>query len=313
MTIIDSILDFNHSDVFFRLKGFVGQANVFLKLEGLNMAGSIKFKTALRMINGLERKGIIKPGRNRIIESSSGNLGIALSIVCKIKGYEFTCVVDPNASASSCRLIRLYGGNIIRVDTKDENGGYLGTRIGRIKEILQREPTCVWTNQYANLDNPLAHFELTAREIYDHFPDLDYLFVGAGTTGTLVGCASFFGQYSSHTKVIAVDPIGSVTFGQDASKRLIPGLGTSKTPPIFNRENISDVVFVSEEDTINMCKVVLDTYQLLIGPSTGTVLSAAAQYKAHFNENHNVVVISPDFGDKYLDTVYDEEWVAENY
>lgn len=311
--IIENVLDLIQNQTFFALERFSGKMDVFLKLEGLNLAGSIKIKTALRMLKGLEDRNEASPGRNRIIESSSGNLGIALSMICKERGYEFCCVVDPNISPRSLELIRLYGGHIELVTRPDANGGYLQSRIQRIRELLAADPTLVWTNQYANQDNVLAHYETTAVEIHSQFPKLDFLFIGAGTTGTLVGCARYFAEKSPLTKIVAVDPEGSVTFGKPSQRRLIPGLGTSRRPEITSLHNVHQVITVSEVDTIRTCREVLERYRLFIGPSTGTVLHGVRSYPSSFQNNETIVVISPDFGDKYLDTVYNPDWVQKHY
>lgn len=311
--IIQDILDLKQNDAFFVLEGYLGEADVYLKLEGLNLSGSIKLKTALSMIKGLEERGEIQPGRHRIIESSSGNLGIALSMICKKKGYEFLCVVDPNVTRRSRELIELYGGKIVLVTEPDANGGYLGSRIRRIRELLSEDPCLVWTNQYANRDNYLAHYETTAREIQQQFPKLDYLFVGAGTTGTLRGCAQYFKEKCPITKIIGVDPVGSVTFGYPAGKRLLSGVGTSRAPEIVSLDNVHGIVRVSESDTIITCRDVLARYGLLIGPSSGSALRAVSEYKAEYGKNETIVVVSPDFGDKYIDTVFNSEWTRQNF
>ena len=309
----ESILDLNQSDVFMHLKDFVEDRLIYLKLEGLNAAGSIKLKTAVSMIAGLERRGCIRPGINRIVESSSGNLGIALSIVCKAKGYAFTCIMDPHASPISVKLIELYGGRVVQIAEKDKQGGYLNTRIRKIQELLAQDKTCVWTNQYANPDNPAAHEQTTAPEIFKAFPKLDFLFVGTSTTGTLGGCARFFKEHSPATRLIAVEPVGSVTFGQASGRRLIPGLGASRRPEMASLDNVHDVLFVREEDTIATCHHILKRYGLFVGASTGTVLHAIRAYADRLPPAATIVAISPDFGDKYLDTVYNPEWVREHY
>ncbi len=116
--IVENVLDLKQSQTFFLLRDFLGNGDVYLKLEGANLAGSIKMKSALKMISCLEERGQIQPGVSRIIESTSGNLGIALSIICKEKGYDFTCVVDPNVSPMSLSLIGLYGGKIEMVEER---------------------------------------------------------------------------------------------------------------------------------------------------------------------------------------------------
>jgi cysteine synthase A len=180
--------------------------------------------------------------------------------------------------------------------------------------LLKKDDKLVWTNQYASQSNVNAHYETTAREVFENFPQLDYLFIGAGTTGTLVGCAKFFSKYLPKTKIIAVDNKGSVTFGFPPSPRYIPGLGTSRKPEIVSLDNINQVIVVPEEETIIMCNKLAREYGLFLGGSSGTVLYAAKQYLASLmDKNVSVVLISPDFGEKYIDTVYNPEWVEEKF
>lgn len=294
--------------LFFMCNDFIPNAKIYLKLEGLNIAGSIKLKTAAYLLNGLEKKGLIQPGKNKIIESSSGNLGTALSILCKEKGYHFCCVTDPNISSVNKSLMEIYGTELVVITERDAAGGFLGKRIEYIKNKIQQDHSYVWTNQYANHDNIEAHYAETAKEIITHLPPLDYLFVGAGTTGTLIGCAKFFKQHHSpHTKIIAVDSVGSVTFDRPASKRYIPGLGTSLKPTIVRTDIIDDIFFVEEKNTVNMCQLLLNKYGLLVGGSTGTVMYAVASYSFQCYQP-TIAAISPDFGDKYLETIYSAHW-----
>lgn len=298
--------------LFYSLKDFLKQQSCFLKLEGLNIAGSIKLKTALSLLRELERLGV-SPQKNGIIESSSGNLGVALSIVCKARGYDFTCVIDPNINLQNERLMKVYGANVIKVQMKDKYGGYLGTRIDLINKMLSQDKDLVWTNQYASLANPLAHSETTAKEILDEFPEIDYIFVGAGTTGTLVGTARFIKQKKPNVKIIAVDSVGSVTFGFEPSKRYIPGLGTSKKPSILDVKNLDEIILVHEKDAVKMCHKVLNTYGLFLGGSSGSVLHAVQEFAPKLQKNSIIVAISPDFGGKYISTVYNQEWIEKNF
>jgi len=163
--IIDSPLELIFRDLFYRLTGFAGGHDVFLKLEGFNVTGSIKVKTAIALVEDLERRGLATPGETVMIESSSGNLGLALSMVCATKGYEFICVSDPNANRAALRSIELYGGKVIIVENRDAVGGFLGSRLDRIDELLGSNPNAVWLNQYANIANKNVHAEETAAEI----------------------------------------------------------------------------------------------------------------------------------------------------
>src|SRR6185503_20461966 len=185
--IIESALDLIFRDLFYRLPAFAGSHDVFLKLEGFNVTGSIKVKTAIKLVEDLEQRGIARPNETVLVESSSGNLGLALSLVCAIKGYKFICVTDPNANRSTKKGMQLYGARVIVVKERDPAGGFLGSRLRRIERILQSEPNAIWLNQYANIANKNVHAEQTANEIAREFEKVDWVFVGSGTTGTLAG------------------------------------------------------------------------------------------------------------------------------
>jgi N-(2-amino-2-carboxyethyl)-L-glutamate synthase len=309
--IIESPLELIFRDLFYRLRGFAGNHDVFLKLEGFNVTGSIKVKTAIALVEDLERRGIAKPHETVLIESSSGNLGLALSLVCAIKGYEFICVTDPNANHAAIRGIELYGAQVLMVEERDSVGGYLGTRLKKIDQMLQANPNAIWLNQYANVANQNAHAEQTANEILGEFEKVDWVFVGSGTTGTLGGVSERLHQEFPRIKVVAVEPKGSVTFGGAPGKRNIPGIGTSVRPKLAELAKPDRIVEVDEERTVEACLSFARDYHLLVGGSTGTVLAAIRQCSPEFKPGDTIVAISPDLGEKYLDTVYDPLWVAE--
>ena len=296
--------------IFLRVEDII-PASVHLKLEGISITGSIKVKAAKHMIESLERSGRLQPGY-RVIESSSGNLGVALSMVCAEKGYGFTCVSDPNISPQAARLITAYGAELITITKRDANGGYLGTRIDLIQDLLRQDPKAIWVNQYENTENVNAHYLTTGHSILKEFPKVDYLFVGAGTTGTLGGVSSYFRDHSPRTKIIAVDTAGSVTFGFPSGKRYIPGLGTSRPPPIRRYSYYDDMVMVPEEETVAMCQR-LARSGIFLGGSSGTVLVAVSKFGKEIPADASVVAISPDLGDRYLDTIYNPSWVDERF
>jgi 2,3-diaminopropionate biosynthesis protein SbnA len=284
---------------------------VMLKYEGFNAAGSIKLKSAVCLLDHLEMRGELLPGRE-IIESSSGNLGIALSIVCAARGYKFTCVTDPASTENSRLAIRATGARLIIVDQRDENGGYLMTRLKTIEKMCRENPKLIWTNQYANQSNSYAHYSTTAPEILDAFPKVDWLFVGAGTTGTLMGCIHYFNEHSRMTKIVAVDAQGSITFGGKKGRRLIPGLGTSRVPPLCDHSAIKRVHVVDEISTLGECRYWAKR-GYLFGGSTGTVLAAIRAFASEIAADDVVVAISPDGGEKYLSTVHNPHWVNEHF
>jgi 2,3-diaminopropionate biosynthesis protein SbnA len=307
--IIDSPLDLIFRDLFYRLPAFAGSHDVFLKLEGFHVTGSIKIKTAIGLVDDLERRGLAKPNETVIIESSSGNLGLALSLVCAIKGYKFICVTDPNATRANIRGMELYGAKVIIVEERDSAGGFLGSRLKTIDQILQSEPNAVWLNQYANIANKNVHAEQTANEIAREFDKVDWVFVGTGTTGTIAGISERLRQEFPRIKVVAVEPTGSVTFGGAPGKRNIPGIGTSVRPKLADLANPDEVVAVSEAKTVEACLSFVRDHHLLVGGSTGTVLAAVQQLAPEFKLGDIIVAISADLGEKYLDTIYDSTWV----
>ena len=252
-----------------------------------------------------------RPHETVLVESSSGNLGLALSLVCAVKGYEFICVTDPNANRSAIRGIELYGGKVIVVEERDPANGYLGSRLKRIDEILRSNPNAIWLNQYANVANKNAHAEQTANEIAREFERVDWVFVGTGTTGTLAGVSERLHQRFPDIKVVAVEPVGSVTFGGAPAKRNIPGIGTSVRPKLAELAKPDRIVEVSEAKTVEACLSFVRDYHLLVGGSTGTVLAAVQRLAPEFRSGETIVAISPDLGEKYLDTVYDPIWVDQ--
>ncbi len=310
--IFESASDVVVDDVFVRLPGFVRDVSVLLKLEGLNPAGSVKLKSALGLVESAEADGTLAPG-SRLIESSSGNLGIALSTVCAARGYQLTVVTDPNAARQAIRAMESLGTDVIEVTHRDASGGYLGTRLDYIRRRMAADQQLIWLNQYANLANVRAHKERTAKAIHRELGDIDALFVGVGTTGTLMGCLEYFAENSPRTRVVAVDAVGSVTFGGSPAPRFIPGLGTSRRPEIFTDSDAFEKVQIEEIDAIATCRMLAARYGLLAGGSTGTVLAAVRLLSPTLRSCRKIVAISPDMGDKYLDTVYSDTWVAERY
>jgi len=309
--IVESPLDLIFRDLFYRLPSFTGSHDVFLKLEGFNITGSIKIKTAIGLIEDLEQQGIARPNKTVIVESSSGNLGLALSLVCAIKGYEFICVTDPNSTRATKRGMEIYGAKVIVVRDRDPAGGFLGSRLKKIAQILQSDPNAIWLNQYANKANKNVHAEQTANEIAREFNKVDWVFVGTGTTGTLGGISERLHHVFPRIKVIAVEPVGSVTFGGAPRKRNIPGIGASVRPKLADVANPDKVIAINEETTVETCLSFVRDYHLLVGGSTGTVLAGVRQLASEFMPGDTIVAISPDLGEKYLDTVYNPAWVEE--
>jgi cysteine synthase A len=283
-----------------------------LKLEGINPAGSIKLKAAVAMVDDAEASGHLRPG-GHIIESSSGSLGVALAMIAAARGYSFSCVVDPNITASSTAAIRAFGGQVIRVDRADKGGGYLGARLDAVRARVAVDATLVWLNQYTNPANPAAHAAGTAASILAEFPVVDYLFVGVGTAGTLMGCLDHLRRHSPRTRVVAVDAEGSVTFGTAPAPRRLPGLGSSRRPPLFEPGRAYRQVQIGERDAIGACRMLARRYGYLAGGSTGSTVAAIQSMRTDIAAGSVVIALSPDSGERYLNTVYDDDWVRACY
>ena len=311
MPIISTPQGFNEEELYVDLEPTFGRS-LFLKCEGFNFAGSIKLKAASEMIEAAERDGILTPG-SVLVESSSGNLGVALSMIAASKGYGFLCVTDSRCNLSTRRLMQAFGSRVHVITEPDPVGGFLGARINYVRSLCASDDRYVWLNQYSNPQNWKAHYRNTAPAIARQFPQLDVLFVGAGTCGTLMGCARYFREWHRRVRVVAVETVGSVTFGGPPGRRMIPGLGTSVRPPMLDESYVDEVVRVEEADTIRACHRLAAT-GFLFGGSTGTVVSGAMDwFTQHGAYDLTAVAIAPDFGERYLDTVYQANWVTDLY
>ncbi|MER5699824.1 2,3-diaminopropionate biosynthesis protein SbnA [Streptomyces mirabilis] len=312
MPIVTSPEEFNVDDLYVDLGALVSQ-RMYLKCEGFNFAGSVKLKAAAEMVDAAERGGLLTAG-SIIVESSSGNLGVALAVIAASRGYRFVCVTDARCNAATRELIKALGGRVHTVTRPTPEGGYLGARLEYVRKLCASDDRYVWLNQYTNPNNWMAHYRRTAPDLARKFPQLDVLFVGAGTTGTLMGCARYLRRHRPEVTVVAVDSVGSVSFGGPAAPRMIPGLGAGVRPQLLDESLIDDVVLVPERDSISTCHQ-LAAHGYLFGGSTGTVVCGAVRWLAENRPGPDctAVAISPDLGERYLDSVYEPGWVARHY
>lgn len=310
MPVISTPQAFNQDDLYVDLEAITGH-RLFLKCEGFNFAGSIKLKAATAMVEAAERDGLLTPG-SVLVESSSGNLGVALSMIAASKGYQFVCVTDSRCNLATRLLVEALGGQVHIVTEPSPTGGLLGARIDHVRALCASDSRYVWLNQYTNPNNHIAHYRTTAPAIARAFPDLDVLFVGAGTGGTLMGCARYFRAWHRPVHIVAIDAEGSASFGHMPSRRMIPGLGTSIRPPLLDTSYVDDVVHVNEAATIRTCHQ-LARHGFIFGGSTGTVVNGASQWLAQQERQVTAVAIAPDLGERYLDTVYQTGWVQDLY
>jgi cysteine synthase A len=302
---------FNEDELFVDLEPIVGQS-LFLKCEGFNFAGSIKLKAATEMVEAACRDGVLGPD-SILVESSSGNLGVALSMIAASKGYRFVCVTDSRCNLSTRLLMEALGSEVHTITEPDPAGGFLGARLDYVRALCASDDRYVWLSQYTNPGNWRAHYRTTAPAIARQFPQLDVLFIGAGTTGTLMGCARWFRNWHRPVRIVAVDSFGSVIFGGRPGRRMIPGLGMTVRPPLLDDSYVDEVVHVEEADTIRACHR-MARRGFLFGGSTGTVVSGAMDWLSRRDASGlTAVAIAPDLGERYLDTIYQTNWIEAIY
>lgn len=286
------------------------RCEVLAKLEMCNPGGSVKDRPARYIIERGLAEGSIRPN-SHVIESSSGNLAIALAMACRIHGLRFTAVIDPKISPINLQIIQCYGGRIELVTEKDSQGGYLETRIERVKHLLREEADAVWINQYANERNWESHYHGEGEEILrDLDRPADYLVLGVSTSGTLHGIARRLREAWPNLKVVAVDAVGSVLFGTPPYPRDLPGIGASRLPELLKRDEIGQVIHIDDYESALACRQLVQHEGIFAGGSSGSVIAAVQRLAARLQGTARILTVLPDRGERYLDTVYDDEWMA---
>jgi N-(2-amino-2-carboxyethyl)-L-glutamate synthase len=283
---------------------------VWAKLEALNPGGSIKDRAALSMLLGALERGDLRPGAT-VIESSSGNLAIGLAQACRHLGLRLICVVDANITAANLAILRAFGAEAEMVERPDPaTGQYLPARLRRVRELLASHEDAFWPDQYGNLDNAVAH-HATMREIVTALDgDVDYLLCATGTCGTLRGCVEYVREQGLSTRVVAVDAVGSVIFGTPARTRLVPGHGAGVRPALLQDDLADQVVHVDDLECVMGCRRLLRREGILAGGSSGAVVAALDALADRIPDSARCALVFPDRGERYLETVYNDEWVT---
>ena len=279
----------------------------YAKMEGNNLFGSVKDRAARFLMENAYKDEIIKKD-TVIIESSSGNFGIALAGMCKIKGNPFICVVDPNITEANRKIIELLGAEIVVASKADENGNYVQDRIHIVEEYIKNHTNAYWTNQYENNYVWQAYFSL-GEELCNEMEMIDYLFVAVSTCGTLAGTSQKVKEQFPNCKIIAVDIAGSQIFGQSTRKKHISGIGTGFIPKNLVHARFDDYMIIEEADAILECNNLLSR-GIVAGASSGAVVSAIQNYTGYLSnsDGKKIIGIFPDRGERYLDTIYDKQW-----
>ncbi|MEY8566528.1 pyridoxal-phosphate dependent enzyme [Corynebacteriaceae bacterium 7-707] len=299
---------------------FPGPGRVWAKLEGFNPSGSAKDRTAAALLDAAMDSGVLEPG-GCVVESSSGNLGVALARDCALQDIDFHCVVDPRANRQTVAVMEALGATVHRVTSPDPvTGDWLAARRALVGDLLTGLPGAVNLDQYSNRAAFTAHSSGTMREIVEqlgHPPDR--LFVAVSTTGTVGGCVRYLREAGARTRVTAVDAEGSVLFGGRRGDRKLPGFGAGVVPELAALTPVSHVVRVTAGETVCGARALSRREGILPGASGGAVIAAAGGIaagsdvgRAGDRDSRDTVVILHDFGNAYMDTLYNERWVAEN-
>jgi cysteine synthase A len=283
---------------------------VIAKLELMNPSGSMKDRSAAYIIERGLADGTITAA-SHLIESSSGNFGIALATTARVYDLRFTCVVDPKTTPANLRILRHLGTDVELVTEADDHGCFLSARLRRVGELCREAPNRLWINQYANERNWQAHYHGTGGEVLaDLDRALDCLVVPVSTTGTILGLARRLRGAFPALHVVAVDAAGSVIFGGPPGPRHVPGLGAGRRPELLTADEIDEVVYVSDRDAVAGCRALAATEGILAGGSSGAVVAAIERIRPRWPDHWQILTVLPDRGDRYLDQVYDDEWVA---
>ncbi len=269
----------------------IGKVDLLIKLEGLNPSGSIKDVPVHYMILDAEKKGLLKKG-STIIEATSGNTGIALSMISAIKGYKAKIVMPSNASEERIKIMKAYGAEVILTPS---NQGIDGA-IRKVKELIKKNPELVYLDQYNNQANWLGHYYLTANEVWRQTNgQVTHVVAGMGTGGTLMGLSKRLHELDPEVRIIGVEPIkGHHIQG-------LKNMSESRVPGIYKEEWLDDKRMINDEEAFSAARRLAKKYGILGGMSTGAAL-AVGEKIARKLEYGVVVVISPDGGFKYLST-----------
>lgn len=285
--------------------------SVYMKLESCNPGGSIKEKNAAYLIDEAEKRGLLKPG-GTIVESSSGNFGIGLASIGAARGYRVVIVVDKKTSPTMRRILSAYGAILVDVpmEAADANGSMQVARMQEAARLAKETSNSWYPCQHLNPLNPDAHSVMTAREIEAAFSGVpDAIVVGISTAGQLAGLSRYLLKKYPQLEIVGVDVAGSAILGTPQHPYKMTGLGLSFVPPNFDPSLLHVAYSVSDQLAFSMCHVLARREGLLLGASTGAIMVGACAYAARHKESKEILVINPDRGDRYLETIYNADWL----
>ena len=274
------------------------KSTILAKVEALEPTGSMKDVIALKIINAAEEKGIIKPGM-RIIEQTSGNAGIAFSMMSALKGYKFTAVMVENAPRERRQMIQSFGADIVLTPADKWHKGALD----RLEELAEENKDAWVPRQYENENNLGAHRDITGKSILQQVGDnIDAFVAGVGTGGTLMGVAEALKRVNPGVKIIAVEPaLSAVMSGMKEPKlHQIWGLGAGFIPGLMNMDLVDEIITVKNNEASDMSRRLMREEGLMVGISSGANVFAALEVARKLGKNKTIVTVLPDRGERYL-------------
>ena len=273
----------------------IGYKNVYVKLEKYNPAGSIKDRIALSMVEGAERKGILNK-ESVLVEATSGNTGIALAMVGKLKGYKVIIIMPETMSMERRQLVKAFGAELILTEgSKGMNGS-----IEKLKDLLKENKNYVNLGQFENEDNPKIHYEATGPEIYKELPDVDVVIAGIGSGGTISGIGKFLKEKNENVKVIGIEPKSSPLITQKkAGAHKIQGIGANFIPKNYDENIVDKVITVSDEDAFEIVRLMANKLGILVGISSGANIFGSIEISKKYPDK-KIATVAPDGVDKYM-------------
>ncbi|MFE7468286.1 pyridoxal-phosphate dependent enzyme [Streptomyces sp. NPDC057499] len=283
-----------------------------LKLEAQGPTGSVKDRSAVGLLRSLHDERPLTPG-TVVVESTSGNLGLALARLLPAIGCEFLAVVDLKTPHATRRGLTDSGARVIVVDEPDGLGGYLLSRLRRVRELCADNPGYRWPDQYENWAAPEIHRRTTGPELTGQAgQDLGTVYVPVSTGGTLAGIAAHLREHRPDVAAVAVDVRGSLAVSGSAGRRLVPGIGASRPSAFLRAPHSYDrAVHVDDIEAIAVCRILAEDIGLALGGSSGCAVRAMLGDRAESGDDRLSVCLAADGGSKYRDTLYSDDWAAE--
>ena len=270
-------------------------ADVYVKLEKFNPGGSVKDRAALGMIEKAEEEGLLKKG-SVIVEPTSGNTGIALAMIGRVKGYKVIIVMPETMSKERRDLIKAYGAELVLTEGAKGMKGAIEKATQMVKDYGYFMP-----QQFENIANPEKHYETTAQEIYEDINDLDVFVAGVGTGGTITGIGKNIKEKINGIEIVAVEPSNSqVIIGKNPGPHKIQGIGAGFVPQNYKEEYVDKVIAVSDENAIKTAVDFSKNEGILVGISSGAAIYAAIEIAKKLGKGKKVLAIAPDGGEKYI-------------